>query len=61
MKVCGVSEHAAGKSIHMCNYSAEDSENKPVGRSRPSLRSEYSSTVEEIILHNNESAKVNTV
>jgi hypothetical protein len=61
MKVCGVSEHVARKAIHMYNHPAEASEYKPVGRPRRSLDPEYSSAVEEIILYNNESGKINTV
>jgi transposase len=61
MKVCGVSEHVARKAIHMYNHPAEASEYKPAGRPRRSLDPEYSSAIEEIILYNNESGKINTV
>jgi hypothetical protein len=52
MKVCGVSEHAARKTIHMYNHPEEAFENKPIGRLGYSLDSEHSSAVEETILHN---------
>ncbi|KAG1439640.1 hypothetical protein G6F56_012227 [Rhizopus delemar] len=61
MNVCGITEHAAKKVIHMFNNPSEASENKTIGRPRRPLTTEYSSAVEEIILYNNEKGQINTV
>jgi transposase len=60
MKVYGVSEHASRKAIHIYNHPTKISKNKSA--SQPGcFDPEYSFILEEIILHNNESGKGNTI